>query len=71
MKKLGFLILLIITVLFTGNVLAGIWSVQESGTTTDLFSVHFVDANNGWAVGDDGLILHTSLTPNLSQNNNS
>ncbi|MFH1896911.1 MAG: YCF48-related protein [Candidatus Desantisbacteria bacterium] len=60
MKKSGVLILIVITVLSARVVLAGSWSVQNSGTTTDLFSVCFVDANNGWAVGNDGLILHTS-----------
>ncbi|MFH1097813.1 MAG: YCF48-related protein [Candidatus Desantisbacteria bacterium] len=59
MKKSGVLILIVITVLSARVVLAGSWSVQESGTTTYLYSVCFVDANNGWAVGRDGLILHT------------
>ncbi|MEK9150108.1 MAG: YCF48-related protein, partial [Candidatus Desantisbacteria bacterium] len=59
MKKLCFLMLLM-SVLVTRNVLAGNWSVQESGITKDLWSVHFVDVNNGWVVGEDGLILHTN-----------
>ena len=33
---------------------------QTSGTTNNLFSVHFVNANEGWAVGASNLILHTA-----------
>jgi len=36
------------------------WSKQESGTTEILFSVHFVDPNIGWAVGDRNTILKTT-----------
>jgi hypothetical protein len=36
------------------------WSQQESGTSNFLSSVHFIDANTGWAVGDSGTILHTT-----------
>ena len=36
------------------------WYQQNSGTTANLNSVHFEDANNGWAVGDSGTIIHTS-----------
>ena len=45
----------------------GQWYQQTSGTTATLYSIHFVDANNGWAVGgnwfygsDSSLILHTT-----------
>jgi len=34
------------------------WVVQDSGT--QLTSVSFTDTNNGWAVGPDGVILHTN-----------
>ena len=34
------------------------WSVQHSGSS-DLNEVYFVDRNLGWAVGDNGTILHT------------
>lgn len=37
----------------------GNWYPQTSSTTVDLHSVYFVDANNGWAVGDNGIILTT------------
>jgi hypothetical protein len=33
------------------------WEAQTSGTTATLWSVHFVDANTGWAVGQGGTIL--------------
>jgi photosystem II stability/assembly factor-like uncharacterized protein len=36
------------------------WAVQSSGTANNLFSVHFVNANEGWAVGANNTILHTT-----------
>jgi photosystem II stability/assembly factor-like uncharacterized protein len=36
------------------------WTQQTSGTANNLFSVHFVNANEGWAVGFSNTILHTS-----------
>ncbi len=36
------------------------WYPQNSGTTSSLNSVHFENANNGWVVGDSGIILHTT-----------
>jgi photosystem II stability/assembly factor-like uncharacterized protein len=36
------------------------WTTQSSGTTNLLYSVHFADENNGWAVGRNGTILHTT-----------
>jgi photosystem II stability/assembly factor-like uncharacterized protein len=38
----------------------GQWYQQNSGTTQNLRALHFVNENNGWAVGDCGIILHTS-----------
>lgn len=35
-----------------------IWSSQNSGTTQALYGVWGTDANNVWAVGDSGTILH-------------
>jgi photosystem II stability/assembly factor-like uncharacterized protein len=35
------------------------WFHQSSGTTNDLYSVHFIDKNNGW-VGGWGTILNTT-----------
>jgi photosystem II stability/assembly factor-like uncharacterized protein len=36
------------------------WHIQNSGTNTTLFDIHFTDASNGWVAGNTGLILHTS-----------
>lgn len=36
------------------------WSKQTSGVTQDLYGIFFIDANNGWAVGDAGTIIHTT-----------
>jgi hypothetical protein len=36
------------------------WIPQNSNTSNPLTSVCFVDANNGWAVGFDGTIIHTT-----------
>ena len=36
------------------------WQIQQSTTTKMLNAITFTDQNNGWAVGRDNLILHTS-----------
>jgi len=36
------------------------WTSQSSGTSDRLRSVFFINANNGWAVGDVGTIIHTT-----------
>lgn len=36
------------------------WTTQTSPTTDNLKAVAFTDANNGWIVGDSGLILNTT-----------
>jgi len=36
----------------------GTWNVGESGTTKDLLYVYFVNANDGWAVGQSGTVIH-------------
>lgn len=35
------------------------WTVQSVGINADLYEVHFIDTNTGWAVGDSGTIVHT------------
>jgi photosystem II stability/assembly factor-like uncharacterized protein len=37
-----------------------VWTAVSSGTTLDLFSVHFADSMNGWAVGMAGIIIHSA-----------
>src|SRR3972149_9046063 len=36
------------------------WYQQNTGTTQNLYAVHFTDANNGFAVGDSGTIIQTN-----------
>ena len=36
------------------------WISQNSGTTSSLDGVYFVDENNGWIAGWGGIILHTT-----------
>jgi photosystem II stability/assembly factor-like uncharacterized protein len=41
--------------LFTSRV----WRALDTGVDTDLLDVQFLDTNQGWAVGEGGVILHT------------
>src|SRR5690349_11430423 len=43
-----------------GQLFSQTWTAQTSGTSNQLFGVHFVDNNNGWTVGQAGTILHTT-----------
>ncbi len=36
------------------------WTLQNSGISSTLHSVHFLDFSMGWAVGDEGTILKTT-----------
>ena len=45
---------------FTPSLNFAHWDQQNSGTIQNLRAVNFADANNGWAVGDSGTILHTT-----------
>ncbi len=45
---------------FPSMSMAATWSPQTSGTTSDLYSISFVDQNHGWAVGPGGTILATT-----------
>lgn len=36
------------------------WTAQNSNTGVDLYDVVFVDANNGYAVGNDGVVVKTT-----------
>jgi len=36
------------------------WILQNSNTTNELYNIFFLDNNNGWAVGENGTILHTN-----------
>ncbi|OQX25344.1 MAG: hypothetical protein BWK80_16070 [Desulfobacteraceae bacterium IS3] len=58
-KKMFFILTAMILSLSLSNVQAE-WEAQKSGTTKNLRSVSFTDSSTGWAVGDGGVILHTS-----------
>jgi photosystem II stability/assembly factor-like uncharacterized protein len=36
------------------------WEKQDSGVTASLLDICFIDISNGWAVGGNGTIIHTS-----------
>jgi photosystem II stability/assembly factor-like uncharacterized protein len=36
------------------------WQSQTSGVAVDLLDVKFLDAVEGWAVGNEGTVLHTT-----------
>src|SRR5207248_7170996 len=36
------------------------WRTEESGTESDLFDVKFFDEREGWAVGGEGVAIHTA-----------
>ena len=36
------------------------WTLQSTRLDRALYAVYFTDANNGWAVGEAGTILHTT-----------
>lgn len=36
------------------------WTQAQVPVSTDLTAVHFIDANHGWAVGHDGVVLHSA-----------
>ena len=42
-----------------GRVVGRDWIKQKSGTLSWLYGVHFLDAQEGWAVGSQGTVLHT------------
>ena len=46
--------------LFARRMAAARGERQESGVNVDLFDVKFVDAQEGWAVGAEGTIVHTT-----------
>lgn len=58
MKKFCFFLLL--SVAFSPLLLAQSWTATESPTDEPLNSIYFVDKHTGWAVGENGTILHTS-----------
>jgi photosystem II stability/assembly factor-like uncharacterized protein len=59
MKKLILISLSFVFISFCTSAQRG-WTLQSSGVTYDLYDVSFVDALNGWAVGESNMILHTT-----------
>lgn len=49
-----------IVLLLFNNVTTAQWYQQNSGTTTGLYSIFFIDENTGWACGDSGKIIKTT-----------
>lgn len=57
---------LILTVIFTYQLQGQIyWIQQTSGTLENLNGIYFTDANTGWAVGNNGLVLKTTNGGNI------
>ena len=53
-----------LSLMFVSLVAFSQWTIQESGTTNSLYSVFFVDANIGYTVGSNGIILKTTNSGN-------
>jgi photosystem II stability/assembly factor-like uncharacterized protein len=60
MKRFYTVILLFICILGLGNAQNFTWEPQESGVIETLNDVFFVNDQDGWVVGDKGVILHTT-----------
>ncbi len=61
MKKINLLLKAILVLLLPFTTLAqATWTQQASGTTENLRAVQFLDANNGYACGDAGIVLKTT-----------
>jgi len=59
--KSKFIFVVLFVALFSIKILAqNDWNPQTSGTSTHLYGVSFADRYNGWAVGESGIIIHTS-----------
>lgn len=58
MKLLLLIILFMLPV--TAEINAQQWSPQQSNTDEPLHSIFFIEPNYGWAVGENGTIVHTS-----------
>ncbi len=50
----------IFIILFSFNSLSGQWINQSSGTTTNLSSVHFINADSGWMVNGRSVVFKTT-----------
>lgn len=68
MKKI---IYIIFTISLFHNYTAAQWIIQNSGTTDHLYDVYFINAQTGWACGNNGTLLKTTNRGNNWVNINS
>jgi len=54
-------------IIYTSSYILG-WVAQNSGVTENLIDIDMVEENNGWAVGENGTILHYSLGSSVEEN---
>ena len=60
-KNFRLAVLLVVSIiLIGGNIALGAWEIQASGISNELMDVHFIDENNGWAVGQHSTMIHTT-----------
>ncbi|MFC1562079.1 YCF48-related protein [candidate division KSB1 bacterium] len=52
--------LLTVLLFFQYEPCIGQWTTQESGITDNLLDVFFIDEHNGWAAGENGIIIATT-----------
>lgn len=52
--KVIYFVFFIPAIIFAG------WSAQNSGVSVNLRDIYFVDISNGWCVGEQGTVLHTT-----------
>jgi len=57
MKSFTLIVIIIITINTSGF---SQWIFQNSGISTNLYSIYFLDENNGWITGAEGRILKTT-----------
>lgn len=53
------------TIIYTPNYLLG-WGAQTSGVTENLNDIQMLEAIDGWAVGDNGTILHYNIGSSIN-----
>jgi photosystem II stability/assembly factor-like uncharacterized protein len=64
MKKFHTLVLMMIISSSLSISAQNTWTPQISTTSTHLYSIYFADRYNGWVVGENGLVLHTTNSGN-------
>lgn len=54
-------------IIYSPSYLLG-WTTQTSGVTENLNDIHMIDEENGWAVGENGTILHYTASSSIYDN---